>query len=93
MLCTCWSALLDVVVVVVVIVVLVVVVVAVVVVVFASVCRAVRVFPAEKCLMVLPMSMSVHEMQCGSLVHFCMANLGYEKSGHRNVSKSKKRGF
>ena len=46
----------------------------------------------KKCL-VLPMSMSmsVHEMQCGSLVHFCMVNLGYEKSGHR--SKSKKGGF
>ena len=38
--------------------------------------------------MVLPMSMSVHEMQCGSLVHFCMVNLGYEKSGHRGVSKN-----
>ena len=33
--------------------------------------------------MVLPMSMSVHEMQCGSLVHFaCVVNLGYKKSGH-----------
>ena len=41
--------------------------------------------------MVLPISMSVHEIQCGSLVHFCMVNLGYKKSGHR--SKSKKGGF
>ena len=34
--------------------------------------------------MVLPIHMSVHEMQCGSLVHLCMVNLGYEKSGHRS---------
>ena len=30
-------------------------------------------------LMVLPISMSVHEIQCGSLVHFCMVNLGHTK--------------
>ena len=24
--------------------------------------------------MVLPISMSVHEIQCGSLVHFCLVN-------------------
>ena len=30
--------------------------------------------------MVLPISMSVHEIQCGSLVTFVW--LGYKKSGH-----------
>ena len=34
--------------------------------------------------MVLPISMFVYEIQCGSLVHFCMVNLGYKKSGHRS---------
>ena len=29
--------------------------------------------------------MSVREMQCGSLVHFCMVNLGYKKSGHHSI--------
>ena len=37
--------------------------------------------------MVLPISMSVHEIQCGSLVHFCMVNLGYKESGHRSILK------
>ena len=32
----------------------------------------------------LPISMSVHEIQCGSLVHFCMVNSGYKKSGHHS---------
>ena len=40
-------------------------------------------------MMILAMSMSVHEMQRGSLVHFCMAwhgmvNLGFMKSRHRS---------
>ena len=35
--------------------------------------------------MVLLISMSVHEIQCGSLVHFCMVNLGYKKSGHHSI--------
>jgi hypothetical protein len=34
--------------------------------------------------MVLPMSMSVHEIQCGSLVTF-VGKFGYEKSGHHHV--------
>ena len=29
--------------------------------------------------MVLPISMSVYEIQCGSLVHFFMVNSGYKK--------------
>ena len=32
--------------------------------------------------MVLPTSMSVHEIQCGSLLHFFMVNSCYKKSGH-----------
>ena len=41
----------------------------------------------EKVLMVLPISisMSVHEIQCGALVHFCMVNSGYKKSGHDSI--------
>ena len=34
--------------------------------------------------MVLPISITVHEIQCGSLVHFCMVNSGYKKSGHHS---------
>ena len=30
--------------------------------------------------------MPVHEIQCGSLVHFSMVNLGFIKSGHRSIS-------
>ena len=33
-------------------------------------------------LMVLPISMSVHEIQCGSLVTF---EFGYKKSGHHSI--------
>ena len=35
--------------------------------------------------MVLPISITVHEMQCSSLVHFCMVNSGYKKSGHHSI--------
>ena len=41
-------------------------------------------YKKKKSAMVLPISMSVHEIQCGSLVHFCMVNLGYTQSGHHS---------